>query len=129
MACAGIDLDVMVDAERGEGFVQPGRGAAAQRRTVLAAVAAHDRARTGQGLLGVLRAAAVVDAGGRKTVAGGQCHRVGPPMQMPITPILPVHRSWRASQPRTLSMSSKVRPWPAAISRMIVHRQRSRLPQ
>jgi hypothetical protein len=50
-------------------------------------------------------------------------------MQKPITPILPVHRSWRASQPRALSMSSNVRPAPAAISRMIVHRQRSRLPQ
>jgi hypothetical protein len=50
-------------------------------------------------------------------------------MQKPITPILPVHCSWRDSQPRVLSMSSNVRPWPAAISRMMVHRQRRRLPQ
>jgi len=50
-------------------------------------------------------------------------------MQNPITPILPVHWSWRDSQPRTLSMSSNVRPAPAASSRMMVHRQRSRFPQ
>jgi hypothetical protein len=50
-------------------------------------------------------------------------------MQNPITPILPVHRSSRISLARTLSMSSNVRPLPAAISRMMVHRQRSRLPQ
>ena len=52
-----------------------------------------------------------------------------PPMQKPITLILPVHRSSRDSQSRAPSMSSKVRPCPAAISRMMVHRQRTRLPQ
>jgi hypothetical protein len=52
-----------------------------------------------------------------------------PPMQNPITPILPVQRSWPASQARTASISSKVRPCPLAASRIIVRRQVSLLPQ
>src|SRR5271166_2307417 len=74
----GIHLDVMVHAECGESFLQPGRGGATHRRAVLAAVTADDRAGAGQGPLGVLRAAAVVHARGRVAVAGGQRHGVGP---------------------------------------------------
>src|SRR5512132_2284524 len=71
VAGAGVDLDVVVDAERGEGAFQPGGGAGAHRGAVLAAVAAHYRAGAGQGLFGVGGAAAVVGAGRRVTVACG----------------------------------------------------------
>jgi hypothetical protein len=58
--------------------LEPGRGAPPHRRAVLAAVAADDRAGPGQGPLGVLRAAAVVDARRRITMPRRQGHRVGP---------------------------------------------------
>jgi hypothetical protein len=50
-------------------------------------------------------------------------------MQNPITPTRPVQSPRAASQARAASMSATVRPFPAVTSRMIVHKQRRRLPQ
>ncbi len=67
-----IRLDVVIHAEHGQSVIEPGRGATPNRRAVVAAVAADDRARAGQGPLGVLGTAAVVDAGGRVPVPGAR---------------------------------------------------------
>jgi hypothetical protein len=47
VAGIGIDLDVVVHPDHGEGLLQPGGGAVAHRGAVLAAVAADDRAGAG----------------------------------------------------------------------------------
>src|SRR5215218_5056849 len=72
MAGLGIHLDVMVHPDRRQGPLQPASGPIPHRGTVLTAIAAHDRTRPGQDLLGVAGAAAIVGAGGRKAATRGQ---------------------------------------------------------
>src|SRR5512132_1022164 len=72
MAGLGIHLDVMVHPDRRQSPLQPPSGPVAHRGTVLAAIAAHDRAGPGQHLFGVAGAAAVVGAGSREAAVRGQ---------------------------------------------------------
>src|SRR6266511_2582162 len=65
----------------------------------------------------------VVHARGRETVARASTSANPPPMQKPMTPILPVQPSWAASQDRTASTPSNALPLRARRSRPMERRQ------
>lgn len=70
MPSVGILFDVVIDASRREGPLQPVRGTT--QRPVLRAKTSDDRTNPGQEAVGVLRDRPIVDARRREPVAGGE---------------------------------------------------------
>jgi hypothetical protein len=111
MARIGIHLDVMVDAGRSEHRLKAIGNLAYPRPAVLGAVAPNDRAGAGQAALRVLGEPAIFTLAAENLRRGASISASPPPMQKPITLVVPVPRFCPASQVR---VELAERPLPVA---------------